>query len=767
MTDNYTVLARKYRPKNFSEVVGQEHVLDAMRNSILNKKLHSVYLLSGTRGVGKTTIARIFTKAMNCENFKEHLEPCGKCSSCQSIDEGASPDLLEVDAASRTKVEETKEIIDNIQFAPLLSKYKVFIIDEVHMLSVSSFNALLKTLEEPPEYAKFILCTTDPQKIPATVLSRCLHFHLKPFTEDQIANQLKSILEKELISFDTKAIKALALAANGSMRDCLSLADQAIAIGNQEVSAKSVYQMLGLVDDTLPTDLVIGILRGQKYEVLSILQRINQEQADWESVVNQILNIFYQASIIPFLSPDLYLSHGIDNEALIAEYQRKNYILFEVDKTQVAYETFTHALEMLKVTANPYQVVQLASIRALAFANQGNISVLKSSQTAIRREIISSPAPTTRTNPYKKVNSTLDDQSEFSLTKNQLMFGTKAEQGESAEKILSGMVVYCEDKSQEAELDGLPAELRKSLIIRKKVASAPKPAPASAPAQEAVPENKGEQVLPESSLAPLDSAQEEIVYNPETELVSSEQINKLISQEQSNLPPESAPEQLQTSLDFTSLTSDEIAILQPSIDITVDTDDLRIDLSQHENIREVNLLGAYRTKATFMQHIDEQLERLALSSDIWEASFAYCMQNEQLGQSLAYEQWGYISLESLVGETISRAQENPYIKQVFSLDLNKTSLIFISSLTCGLIGLDSSSPTLLIDFQGNQDIETEFNHKHKQALMQSLDKAGIEFTTVATADYTTFKINKLITEIIQQSILFIQAEQSKTLSLFK
>ncbi|MFC6276605.1 DNA polymerase III subunit gamma/tau [Psittacicella hinzii] len=376
MAESYTVLARKYRPKSFAEVVGQEHVVDAMKNSILSGKLHSVYLLSGTRGVGKTTIARIFTKALNCENFKDTLEPCGKCSSCQSIDDGATSDLLEVDAASRTKVEETRDLIETLAFPPLYSKYKVFIIDEVHMLTVSSFNALLKTLEEPPEYAKFILCTTDPQKIPATVLSRCLHFHLKPFTEDQISAQLAKILRAENIPFDDKAVHTLARAANGSMRDCLSLTDQAIAIGNQQVRTTSVYQMLGLVEDDLPTDLVLSILDDNKMVALNALQTINKKQVDWDSVAQQILSIIYQVSVIPFISAKDYAEYGIENNLLISKFANSPIDPELTESAQIIYEIFSHATNMIKNANNPYQVMQLATIRALAFTRDDTTNLL-------------------------------------------------------------------------------------------------------------------------------------------------------------------------------------------------------------------------------------------------------------------------------------------------------------------------------------------------------------------------------------------------------
>ncbi|MCU7812719.1 MAG: DNA polymerase III subunit gamma/tau, partial [Candidatus Thiodiazotropha sp. (ex Notomyrtea botanica)] len=225
---SYQVLARKWRPQLFSQLVGQEHVVKALTNALDNERLHHAYLFTGTRGVGKTTLARIFAKSLNCEQGIS-ATPCGVCDACREIDEGRFVDLLEVDAASRTKVDQTRELLDNVPYAPVRGRYKVYLIDEVHMFSASSFNALLKTLEEPPPHVKFILATTDPQKVPVTVLSRCLQFNLKRLSREQIEQQLRHILEQEKILFDDESLSLLARGADGSMRDGLSLLDQAIA----------------------------------------------------------------------------------------------------------------------------------------------------------------------------------------------------------------------------------------------------------------------------------------------------------------------------------------------------------------------------------------------------------------------------------------------------------------------------------------------------------------------------------------------------------
>src|ERR1700753_1003364 len=245
---SYVVLARKWRPKRFAEMVGQEHVRRALSNALDSGKVHHAFLFTGTRGVGKTTVARILAKSLNCETNGVSSNPCGVCAACREIDEGRFVDLIEVDAASRTKVDDTREMLDNVQYAPSRGRYKVYLIDEVHMLSNHSFNALLKTLEEPPEHVKFLLATTDPQKLPVTVLSRCLKFNLKRLLPDQIAGQMQRILEAEQISYEASALDELARGADGSLRDGLSLLDQAIAYGAGAVRAKEGRSMLGTIE---------------------------------------------------------------------------------------------------------------------------------------------------------------------------------------------------------------------------------------------------------------------------------------------------------------------------------------------------------------------------------------------------------------------------------------------------------------------------------------------------------------------------------------
>lgn len=284
---SYLVLARKWRPKNFAETVGQEHVLKALINALESGRLHHAYLFSGTRGVGKTTIARILAKALNCETGVT-AEPCGQCSACLEIDEGRFIDLIEVDAASRTKVEDTRELLDNVQYAPARGRYKIYLIDEVHMLSRSSFNALLKTLEEPPPHVKFLLATTEPQKLPATVLSRCLQFNLKRMTPALISDRLQHICAAEGIDTEPAALTMLARAADGSMRDALSLLDQAIAYCGGTVDEAPTATMLGTID----RDYVVRILRllaeNDAQGIVDAIREIDEQFPDYSRLLEDL-----------------------------------------------------------------------------------------------------------------------------------------------------------------------------------------------------------------------------------------------------------------------------------------------------------------------------------------------------------------------------------------------------------------------------------------------------------------------------------------------
>ncbi|PSW08177.1 DNA polymerase III subunit gamma/tau [Photobacterium rosenbergii] len=293
---SYQVLARKWRPHQFDDVVGQSHVLTALANALAHNRLHHAYLFSGTRGVGKTTIARIFAKGLNCEQGVT-ASPCGQCETCREIDEGRFVDLLEIDAASRTKVEDTRELLDNVQYKPARGRYKVYLIDEVHMLSRHSFNALLKTLEEPPEYVKFILATTDPQKLPVTILSRCLQFHLKHLDNSQIQQQLEKVLGEEEITFDARALSLLARAAEGSMRDALSLTDQAIALGNGQVQADAVSEMLGTLNTEQALYLLEAVAGGEAQPAMSCLEELASVGVEWDSLLREMATQLHRVAM--------------------------------------------------------------------------------------------------------------------------------------------------------------------------------------------------------------------------------------------------------------------------------------------------------------------------------------------------------------------------------------------------------------------------------------------------------------------------------------
>jgi DNA polymerase-3 subunit gamma/tau len=313
---SYQVLARKYRPRRFEELVGQEHVQKALKNALDNDRLHHAYLFTGTRGVGKTTIARILSRCLNCERGVGS-SPCGECATCREIDEGRFIDLIEVDAASRTKVEDTRELLENVQYAPTRGRYKVYLIDEVHMLSTHSFNALLKTLEEPPPHVKFLLATTDPQKLPVTILSRCLQFNLKAMTPERIVAHLQQVLGTEGIPFEVPALQALARAAQGSMRDALSLTDQAIAHGGGRLGEGEVNAMLGTVDRGYVWQLLDALAGGEPAALLAAVGAVAENAPDWNDLLAALISHLHRLALVQAV-PDLLDDTAVDRERYAA-----------------------------------------------------------------------------------------------------------------------------------------------------------------------------------------------------------------------------------------------------------------------------------------------------------------------------------------------------------------------------------------------------------------------------------------------------------------
>lgn len=358
---SYQVLARKWRPQKFAELVGQEHVVSAISNALDNNKLHHAYLFTGTRGVGKTTIARIFSKSLNCETGQS-ATPCGTCDACRDIDEGRFVDLLEIDAASRTKVEDTRELLDNVQYKPTRGRFKVYLIDEVHMLSKHSFNALLKTLEEPPPHVKFLLATTDPQKLPVTILSRCLQFSLKALSREQIQTQLDYILTQEGIPSEPAALSHLARAAQGSMRDALSLTDQAIAQGNNNVSTQVVIDMLGLLDKNQVLRLVKAVIEDDKEEALNQLDEICVHAPDYSQVLSELLSLLHQVSLTQIV-PDIC---KIETLSARAVYQLSKSVTAE--HIQLLYQLVLQGKKDLPYAPDPFTGLQMTVLRMLAFS---------------------------------------------------------------------------------------------------------------------------------------------------------------------------------------------------------------------------------------------------------------------------------------------------------------------------------------------------------------------------------------------------------------
>ncbi|MFL0810673.1 MAG: DNA polymerase III subunit gamma/tau [Agarilytica sp.] len=381
---SYQVLARKWRPRIFREMVGQEHVLKALINALDHDRLHHAYLFTGTRGVGKTTIARILAKCLNCETGVSS-EPCGECSSCVEIAEGRFVDLIEVDAASRTKVEDTRELLDNVQYAPTRGRYKIYLIDEVHMLSNHSFNALLKTLEEPPEHVKFLLATTDPQKLPVTILSRCLQFNLKNLSPERIVSHLDHVLCAEVIPFEQQALWLLARSADGSMRDALSLTDQAIAFGSGKVLEEETASMLGTIDHVLIEEIMSALVVGDGPGILAAIAKFSEHAPDYDAALADLLTLLHRIAIAQALPEALDNSYG-DREQIL-----KFAHALTPENTQLFYQTALVGRRDLPLASDMRSGLEMTLLRMLAFKPQGLVDVPK--QTLSNQQTTASEAP--------------------------------------------------------------------------------------------------------------------------------------------------------------------------------------------------------------------------------------------------------------------------------------------------------------------------------------------------------------------------------------
>jgi DNA polymerase-3 subunit gamma/tau len=352
---SYQVLARKWRPQNFNQMVGQSHVLRALVNALDENRLHHAYLFTGTRGVGKTTIARIFAKSLNCEQGVS-AQPCGQCRSCVEIAEGRHVDLIEVDAASRTKVEDTRELLDNVQYAPTRGRFKIYLIDEVHMLSGHSFNALLKTLEEPPPHVKFLFATTDPQKLPITILSRCLQFNLKRMPLEMISGHLAHVLQVEGIAYTDPALTLIARAADGSMRDALSLTDQAIVTGGGQIQAADVQDMLGLLPHEYLVGLIKAVLADDGQQLFAIIEQMAQLTTDFTAAADGLISLLHQIAV----------QQAVGLYAASAEIVELAQLVTPAD-TQLYYQLALHGRRDLALNPDPRSGFEMLLLRLMAF----------------------------------------------------------------------------------------------------------------------------------------------------------------------------------------------------------------------------------------------------------------------------------------------------------------------------------------------------------------------------------------------------------------
>ena len=372
---SYQVLARKYRPNNFKEVVGQDHVVKALSNSISQDRIHQAYLLAGTRGVGKTTIARILAKCLNCLSKDTPVEsPCDQCSACEEIKSGRHLEFLEIDAASRTGVDDMRELIENVQYKPANGLYKIYLIDEVHMLSKASFNALLKTLEEPPDHVVFIFATTDPERIPKTVLSRCLQLNLKTVSKTLLAEHLSLIIKNEGISADQQGIELIADSANGSVRDALTLLDQAIAYGAGSINLDEVKSLLGTIDNSYLYELMHSVISGDGENAFNHLESIAELNPEYDFILQSIISILHQIS----------LEQVIGNSELEEIKQLSSTL--DPQFCQLLYEIAVNAFSQFHVHPNPKEALEICILRMLAFNPIGDISIKEGNSPGIEKK---------------------------------------------------------------------------------------------------------------------------------------------------------------------------------------------------------------------------------------------------------------------------------------------------------------------------------------------------------------------------------------------
>ena len=402
---SYQVLARKYRPRSFDTLVGQAHVVQALKNALDQKRLHHAYLFTGTRGVGKTTLARILAKALNCKKGISST-PCGTCSACTEIDQGRYVDLIEVDAASNTQVDNMRDLLDNAQYAPTQGQFKIYIIDEVHMLSKSAFNAMLKTLEEPPEHVKFILATTDPQKVPVTVLSRCLQFNLKQMPSASISEYMEKILKEEAINYEINAIYLIAKSANGSMRDALSILDQGIAYCGGKIEEATIKKMLGALDQSYLFNLVHAVIDQDGHKAIEIAKQMDERNLSFDAALNDLANLIQTISVTQAIPDSLEASY-LDRDQVIALTKK-----ISAEQLQLFYQITILGRRDLYLAPDEYAGFTMTILRMLSFTPQD--SLIAKNSTPAKTE------PVNSTNKIETIVKSNDVSSEASEIKKKI-----------------------------------------------------------------------------------------------------------------------------------------------------------------------------------------------------------------------------------------------------------------------------------------------------------------------------------------------------------
>ena len=395
---SYLVLARKYRPRNFTEMVGQEHVVQALTNALVQQRLHHAYLFTGTRGVGKTTVSRILAKSLNCQGLDGQggitAEPCGVCQACKDIDAGRFVDYTELDAASNRGVDEVQSLLEQAVYKPVQGRFKVFMIDEVHMLTNTAFNAMLKTLEEPPEYLKFVLATTDPQKVPVTVLSRCLQFNLRPMAPETVFEHLTQVLQQEKLPAEPMALKLLSRAARGSMRDALSLTDQAIAFGSGQLQEATVRLMLGSVDTSHVMGLIDALARGHGADVVSIVETLRLNGLSAASALEDMAVVLQRMAVLQAVPQAAAESDDPD----LVEMLRLSKAM-PADETQLLYSICLHGRAELGLAPDEYAALTMVLLRLLAFKPSAAQNLQTSAPTAQKKTLTTTPSPVLATVP--------------------------------------------------------------------------------------------------------------------------------------------------------------------------------------------------------------------------------------------------------------------------------------------------------------------------------------------------------------------------------